>query len=97
MTKHLFTAAALAALVAGTALPLDTARASWAETAQTNPVYTGTNQSLRRSERARRHFSYGAGRYYADPGYAAYGAYVGPAPGYYGGPYGGYYGGYWGY
>jgi hypothetical protein len=77
-------AAAFATLVAGPASSSNPARASWAESAQSNPVYTGTNRSLWRSERAQRRGSYGWRRgYYEYPGYSAYGAYDGGVyPGY---------------
>ena len=100
MTKHLLLAAGLAALVTGfTASSPTPANASWAETPQGNPVHTGTDRSLRRSERAVR------GRAYRTPGYSAYGSYYGDAPafGVYGGYaprdtyYGGYEGGYYRY
>ena len=101
MSKHLLIAAGLTALVTGFSASSPTpANASWAETAQGNPVYTGTDRSLRRSERAVRH-----GRAYRTPGYSAYGSYYGEAPAYgaYNGQYRGYapyensYGGYDGY
>jgi len=78
MPKHLLMAAGLAALMAGfTASSSTPANASWAESAQGNPVQTGTNQSLRRSERAERR-----GRVYRTPGYSAYGTYYGDGPAY---------------
>jgi hypothetical protein len=93
MTKHLMLAAGLAALITGySATSPNPANASWAETPQGNPVHTGTDRSLRRSERAVR------GRAYRNPGYFAYGSYYGEAPAY--GAYRGYapgdnyYGGY---
>lgn len=93
MKKHLLIATAFATLVAGSASSSNPAQASWAESAQGNPVYTGTDQSLWRSERAIRRHSHGAQRrygwrrgYYEDPGYSAYGAYNG---GVYGSDYGG--------
>ena len=102
MPKHLLIAAGLAALVTGfTTSSPSPANASWAETPQGNPVQTGTNRSLRRSERAERQ-----GRSYRTPGYSAYGSYYGNAPAYdaYPGPYrgyapydGGYVGGYYRY
>jgi hypothetical protein len=76
MIKYLVIAAGLATLITGSSLSLSPAQASWAESAQGNPVYNGTNRSLRRSERARRHFSHRAGRANGwAPGYSAYGAY----------------------
>ena len=102
MLKHLLIAAGLAALVTGfTTSSPSPANASWAETPQGNPVQTGTNRSLWRSERAERQ-----GRIYRTPGYSAYGSYYGDAPAYgaYPGPYrgyapydGGYVGGYYRY
>src|ERR1700712_2481097 len=101
MSKYLLIAAGLTALVTGfSASSPSPANASWAESAQGNPVYTGTNQSLRRSERAERR-----GRTYRTPGYSAYGSYYGDAPAYgaYRGYapsdtyYGGYEGGYYRY
>jgi hypothetical protein len=96
MKKHLLIAAGFTLLISGFAVAPDRAQASWAETPQGNPVHTGTNRSLWRSERAQRHFSYGSRRYW-NPGYSAYGAYQGG--GYYGGGYygRGYDGGYFGY
>jgi hypothetical protein len=100
MTKHLLLTAGLAALItAYSAASPSPAKASWAETPQGNPVYTGTDRSLRRSERAVR------GRAYRTPGYSAYGSYYGDAPAYgaYRGYapgdtyYGGYEGGYYRY
>ena len=58
--KKLLIAAGFASLIAGTALATSPAQASWAENAQTNPVYTGTNRSLWRSERGSRFYSYQA-------------------------------------
>jgi hypothetical protein len=81
--KKILIAAGFATLLAGTALTTTAlttspAQASWAESAQGNPVYTGTNRSLRRSERGRRHFAHRAGRGYMwHPGYSAYGRYNG--------------------
>jgi|1186.fasta_scaffold69319_1 hypothetical protein len=77
MPKHLLIAAAATALtITGFAASSPTpAKASWAETPQGNPVQTGTNRSLWRSERAERH-----GRAYRTPGYSAYGSYYGDAP-----------------
>ena len=99
MSKYLLIAAGLTALVTGFSASSPTpANASWAESSQGNPVYTGTNQSLRRSERAERR-----GRAYRTPGYSAYGSYYGDSPAYTGGyrgyaPYdGGYVGGYYRY
>jgi len=98
MTKYLLIAAGLAALITGySAASPSPANASWAETPQGNPVQTGTNRSLWRSERAERR-----GRVYRTPGYDAYGSgYIGaPAysayPGDYRGyaPYDNFYGGY---
>ena len=78
MSKYLLIAAGLTVLITGFSSSSPTpANASWAETPQGNPVYTGTNQSLRRSERAVRH-----GRVYQSPGYSAYGSYYGDAPAY---------------
>jgi hypothetical protein len=75
--KHLLIAAGLTALITGFAASSPTpANASWAETPQGNPVHTGTNKSLWRSERAARH-----GWAYRNPGYSAYGSYYGdPVP-----------------
>jgi hypothetical protein len=75
--KHLLIAAGLTALITGFAASSPTpANASWAETPQGNPVHTGTNRSLWRSERATRH-----GRAYGNPGYSAFGSYYGgPLP-----------------
>jgi hypothetical protein len=84
--KHLLLAAGFATLLAGASLSSSPAQASWAESAQGNPVYTGTNRSLYRSERTPRHF-YRHG-YGWDRGYYGYGAYEGYGP--YGGVYGGY-------
>jgi hypothetical protein len=74
--KHLLIAAGLTALITGFAASSPSpANASWAETPQGNPVHTGTNRSLWRSERAARY------RAYRNPGYSAYGSYYGgPAP-----------------
>jgi hypothetical protein len=89
MKKHLLIAAGLAALLSTTAIPSQPAQASWAENAQGNPHFTGTERSLQRSERASRHFSYRGYRHHRwGPGYSAYGF----APGYHRGY--GYYGGY---
>jgi hypothetical protein len=78
MLRHLLIAAAATALITGFATSSPTpANASWAETPQGNPVHTGTNRSLWRSERAARH-----GRAYRTPGYAAYGSYYGGTPAY---------------
>jgi hypothetical protein len=80
MKKQLMIAAALTAMVAGVAATSIPAQASWAESANGNAVFTGTNQSLRHSERARQRYTYRS----HDQGYSSYGAYQGPA-------YGGYY------
>lgn len=82
MKKYLLIAAGLATLTAATLVPSQSAQASWAESAQGNPVYTGTNRSLWRSERAQRRFSHRP--YGWDSGYSAYGY----APGYSGYGYG---------
>jgi len=86
MTKYLLAAAAITALVAGSAVS-QPAQASWAENAQGNPHFTGTERSLQRSQRAQRHFSHRGHRW--NRGYSAYGF----APGYHRYGYG-YYGGY---
>jgi hypothetical protein len=83
MKKHLMIAAGLTILVSGFASSSVPAQASWAESANGNAVYTGTNQSLWRSERGRQRFSHRYGRSWS-PGYSAYGTYDGPV-------YGGYY------
>src|SRR3954453_14933672 len=98
MPKHLLIAAAATALtiIGFAASSPSLANASWAETPQGNPVQTGTNRSLWRSERTERR-----GRVYRAPGYDAYGSgYIGaPAYGVYPGdfrgyaPYDTYYGG----
>jgi len=86
MKKYLLAAAAFTALIAGSAVPSQPAQASWAENAQGNPHLTGTERSLRRSQRAQRHFSHRGYRWHR--GYSAYGY----APGFHRGGYG-YYGG----
>jgi hypothetical protein len=83
MKRQFMIAAALTAMVAGVAATSVPAQASWAESANGNAVYTGTNQSLRHSERARQRFSYRSHRSW-DQGYSSYGGYEGSA-------YGGYY------
>lgn len=95
MTKHLLMAAGLAALLGAAVVPSQPAQASWAENAQGNPHFTGTDRSLRRSERASRHFShrgyrrgYSAYGYAPGPGYYGSGYGYAPAPGYYGNGYG---------
>ena len=75
MKKYLLIAAGLVTLTAGSALSTSPAQASWAESAQGNPVYTGTNRSLWRSERAQQRFSHRG--YGWNRGYSAYGAYDG--------------------
>jgi hypothetical protein len=70
--KKLMIAAAFASLFAGTALTTSSAQASWAESAQTNPVYTGTNRSLWRSQRGSRFYSYQAPRRAWGYGYRGY-------------------------
>jgi len=82
--KKYLIAAAFTTLVASSALSSNPAQASWAESAQGNPVHTGTNQSLWRSERAQRRSSYGWRRgSHGYPGYSAYGTYDGGVyPGY---------------
>jgi len=87
MKKYLLAAAAFTALIAGSAvLPSQPAQASWAENAQGNPYFTGTERSLQRSHRAQRHFSHRGYRW--NRGYSAYGY----APRHHRGSYG-YYGG----
>ena len=96
--RNLLIAAGVSSLLAVSAFASSPAQASWAESAQGNPIYTGTNQSLWKSERGQRHFSNRAARgWQAGPGYGwsnrGYDAY-GYAPGYsgYGHGYGhGYY------
>ena len=89
MKTYLLAAAAFTALLAGSALPSQPAQASWAENAQGNPHFTGTDRSLQRSQRAQRHFSHRGYRW--NRGYSAYGY----APGYSAPIYGHrYYGGY---
>ena len=71
--KKILIAAGFATLLAGTALTATSpAQASWAENAQTNPVYTGTNRSLWRSERGSRFYSYHAPRRAWGYGYRGY-------------------------
>jgi len=84
--RNLLIAAGVASLLAVSAFAPSPAQASWAENAQGNPLYTGTNQSLWKSERGRRHFSHQARRgWHATPGHGwsqrGYNAY-GYAPGY---------------
>jgi len=71
MKKHLLIAAGLAALLGTAVVPSQPAQASWAENAQGNPHFTGTDRSLQRSQRAQRHFSHRGYRW--APGYSAYG------------------------
>jgi opacity protein-like surface antigen len=86
--KSLLIATGVAALLMGSGFAASPAQASWAENAQGNPVYTGTNQSYWHSEWGRRNFSNRAGRGwdmspgygaagYDTPGYGAYGRYNG--------------------
>ena len=88
MKKYLLIAAGLAALIGVSAVPSQPAQASWAENARGNPQFTGTDRSLRRSERALRRFSHRG--YRMVPGYSAYGyapGYHRHGFGYYGGDY----------
>ena len=89
MKKYLLIAAGLTALIGASAMPSQPAQASWAENAQGNPHFTGTNRSLWRSERASRRFSHRGYRHGWAPGFSAYGY----APGYHRYGYS-YYGGY---